>query len=306
MDEAYAVFDTLSLDGEFDLTPSVAGRSPRATEASTEIAPLLARTPYVAKSGEAPAPAAEAATRAIPATSTDEPETPVAPRLTRIDDRGTETHPHTWAGRDVVAQTSAAIAEAIGPNQRIDTPTAPAPQLEPTAAEPLAPRQDAAGAESLSATLLQIDAIVSPYARWIALAAVVAAIGLTMVLLGGGQPAQQGDTPGSTGNQAQTPINQNVANQSVFAQLDPLGPLDPGQPTPASTEATADAVASSTAAGPASAPRLAAAPTGPAVRLTGDVVVPTDPTPQIAKLPPTSSGYPRTATYPTTLRSTRR
>lgn len=306
MDEAYAVFDTLSVGADFNVTPDP-GPKKEPPASTSEVAPVIARVGHVSTAAEA----APAVPPAAPA-----PVEPAPAKRSRIDARGTDTHPHTWAVRDAAEPTTVAATSTIeGVNLRIDTPESSAASI---ATDPATVESTSLEDETFAETLLQLDAIIAPYARWIALAAVIAAIGLTLVLLRGEPQAPVSDAPGATVNQASS-----TDEISVFAELDPLDPITPSTPASASAPpvtrsqgplvaATANTAATpATAAGPVSAP-FAAGPSAPqtqVARLAGEVLpsTSTPPTqvPAIASRPQ-ADGYPRTAGYPNTNAGTRR
>ncbi|TWT43358.1 hypothetical protein [Botrimarina hoheduenensis] len=299
MDEAYAVFDTLSLDADIRLpepaaTPSTAARKP----VVNEIAPVLARVPMVEDQPR----------------WDDIPAAKPTIKPARIDLPGDNAAPHAtpnlgaatgFAEGNVVSPTTTPATTTVHfgdelHSLRFDT-VAARPVQE--VADPVQETHEASphtASESFADVLLRLESIIAPYSRWIALAAVIAAIGLTLVLLNGAAPpAILGDTPSTTSDQAQGP-----SEASIFADMKPLAPLKPSifAANPTGTTAT----------GPQSIPRVAKSeptprqPTG--VMLTGEVF----PKLNLGPLSPNAlpqEGFPRTAAataYPTTDTSTRR
>lgn len=292
MDEAYAVFDTLSMEGDYEVPTNLAPQKP----ATSEPAPVLLKVPHVGTDSETTTPAP-------------------APKRTRVDARGVESQPHTWSAREYTATPAIEppASTSATTNLRFDPGSSVSAEAPPQKGATQAVHPDA-----YAETLLQLDAMVAPYARWIALAAVIAAIGLTLVLLRDQASAPLNDSPGDTINQAQS-VSEDLG---VFADLGPLDPIKPSF-TPPTTPATAMIIEApagpastptvaetTTAAGPVSAPSLAARPSRvPAVQLTGEVgpvgVGQSPNAPAIATRPQ-PDGYPRTAGYPSTDGSTRR
>ncbi|MEQ8850081.1 hypothetical protein [Botrimarina sp.] len=168
MTEPYVSFDTLTVGAEYDAAVRSAG------PAAAGAAPVLARLPRV------------------------EPQ-PKAPPIHRCDDPEPEP-PASHLG--VPPQPAAAPpADTAAANNkfasiRIDAgapPTADGAPAQPSAAPPIAasptlsqPAESVEASQAAGGWLLDLEATIQPYSRWIALAAVIAALGLTAVLLQSG------------------------------------------------------------------------------------------------------------------------
>ena len=149
-------------------------------------------------------------------------------------------------------------------------PAEDATEAEPKPFEP-------AVEEPWSTTLLELESTIQPYSRWIALAALIAAMGLTVVILQGGGVIETDST---------TPV-QEAPDGAAFAENEPTGPVDDAgltRPSVAPIEeaqsdwlrplqepgvAVAQTAPAAVAAGPASASRGMGH-----ARLTGEVLAP--------------------------------
>lgn len=287
MTDPYVSFDTFSL-GDSAAEPAATPQRPS----------LLAKLPRVA------------------------PTTPTRPKpIQRFDDAQSPLHGvHLGeAGADLAM---AGPATASGPAARRFAPSSPIATLRidtvspttfddvPSAARGAAAEPVAAGkpaAESVvddpwAAWLLNLESAITPYSRIIVLAAVIAAMGLTIVLLRGGPApteshslSPQVSADGTSGSLVATEIFSKplTASPNMWpspAPPTPAGELRPiGPPTAAATGETTPVASSpvASAAGPASAWR------GPAgARLTGQVLPAEDNRVNVAEAPT----YPTTAT----------
>jgi hypothetical protein len=179
MNLTYATFDTLTIDAEMARgglagplqAPLAPMPRPTTPPSAPHAAPLLARLPRLTAAPTQPAPLRE---------RVDAPAT----RLV-----GT----HAAATQTFAIDTHVAATDAIATIHRAASPSiealAAAPATTTTTTQRPAPRDE------MTELLLGWDAAVAPYARWIVLAALFAALGLTLVLLRGGDGSSLGDTP---------------------------------------------------------------------------------------------------------------
>lgn len=259
MTDPYVSFDTFTVGAE--VNAPAAEPAPRPS--------LLARLPRVA-----PAP-------------------PKPKRIQRFDEAEPTAHGlHVFDSGDGLAY--AGPATALAPRRaplgdptatiRIDTvtpttfedqparATRPAPRPTPSKLSSPTPVSSLEAEDPWAAWLVNLEAAIVPYSRVIVLAAVIAAMGLTLVLLRGGRP-QTDDSSAAPQVSAETPVDALATEASVAPpfsteQAPLVWPTAP-QPTELRplTQTTAVAPSPAFAAGPASAWR------GPAgARLTGEVL----------------------------------
>lgn len=255
MNDPFVSFDTFSVGDQGDLVFGASANEPKTP-------PILARLPRVS---------------APPRPKTKQ----------RFDDAEPVTHGlhHPEGGYDLMPagpESQTTIQPALSDDPiatiRIDTVSpgqfadAPAAREAPAVAANVEPAPvQTLDDDPWAAWLLNLEAAILPYSRVIVLAAVIAAMGLTVVLL------QGGGTAGSVEVPAIAPQVSSGAAGSDLATIEPIDaqakaywpPSTPAQeaglqPLPAQAGQVADATV---AAGPASAPRRS-----PQATLTGEVL----------------------------------
>lgn len=144
---------------------------------------------------------------------------------------------------------------ATPPSASMPATPATIPFVQPAEFAPPPAEEHEALDDEWTTWLLNLEATIQPYSRWIALAAVIAALGLTVVLLrGGGAPLDATETAPQVSTEA---TNQVLAGEPTWEQ-------DPAEveaapwltPQPPTTEPTADL-------GPLRQPPTAAVAVGP-------------------------------------------
>ncbi|MEN0111289.1 MAG: hypothetical protein AAF805_11260, partial [Planctomycetota bacterium] len=188
---------------------------------------------------------------------------------------------------------SAAVAAATAAPARATESTAPRPSTE-RPAEPSAPT---VAEDPFTTWLIDLESAVLPYSRWIALAAIAAALGLTAVLLRG---VDAGATDASAGPRVEIDSSPDesivLAADGDFGDPEGLPPVwRVEEPLAESADAPLRPLDGSPAAAPPTPPALVAAgpasasPRTPHAQLIGQVHPATPDT-----------AYPRTATVPRT------
>lgn len=274
MTDPYVSFDTFSVgDGPNDPTPAAPQRPS-----------LLARLPRVA-----PTP-----TRPKPIQRFDSAESPL--HGVHLSEGGADL---TMAGPDAgstAAPRRIALSDAVA-TIRIDTvsPTffddsAPAPR--PQAATPAATlpaTTDPTVDDPWAAWLLNLEAAILPYSRVIVLAAVIAAMGLTFVLLRGGPASIEAPAVAPQVSVGETD-NALVTAEAIDAPSTwpaPIQPAPQSELRPFPAEGAAPPPSATFAAGPASAWRGVAG-----AKLTGEVLPVEESRVEVAEVP----NYPQTTT----------
>ncbi|QDT70169.1 hypothetical protein MalM25_31150 [Planctomycetes bacterium MalM25] len=289
MTDPYVIYDTLSFDADPNGSPE--GDVGPAPSAEKKLPPILARLPKLE-----PAPPKPKTRQRF-----DAAESPHAPaflgEINPFGETGTLASPASMptAGFDPVATIR---IDTVTPTT-IDAPEKREPQRGPSeAAGPAtipfrpvadeAPSADAAPGlvaddEPWATTLLEIESTIQPYSRWIALAALLAAMGLTAVILqGGGRPAVDDSTAPATlgapaggafaGNEPVEPV---VEESLSWPSVEPIDSTSGGgslSPLNEPGVAVAQTPPPTVAAGPASASRSPGH-----ARLTGEVLEPSHP-----------------------------
>lgn len=264
MNDPFVTFDTLTigtdLEGTADTNP--------APEERPKLASILARLPRVPLTPPKPKvrqrfddaepaiPTAHLLDESQPPEAMPSPEglrTPLGdPTATiRID----TVTPYQYPGEAPAAKPAEAKQPAPIFEEPATVPFTPKPVAKPeaVAANPVAativedPIED-----PWSAWLLNLEATIQPYSRWIALAAVIAALGLTIVLLRGGGGAT---STSETAPQVSTDsLDQTLAN----SDLSPESEATPWLTTPEPTVTPMAEQPGAVAVGPVSAPRSTA------------------------------------------------
>ncbi|MGL4512902.1 MAG: hypothetical protein ACRCT8_07400 [Lacipirellulaceae bacterium] len=190
MNHPFATFDTITIDAEL----ARAGLSNAALPVS--VLPIAAARPAAHRSTPLLARLPRLATLAPPTA------TPVASATQQPAHRERIDAP---AVRPVGTHTISTYASAAAPVEQAWPAEPLRPATRPATAPPIAATPTTAVAPLAVATtrrrddmtelLLGWERAITPYSRWIALAAVVAALGLTAALLRGGPSAPAGDAP---------------------------------------------------------------------------------------------------------------
>lgn len=287
MTDPYVTYDTLSFDADPNGSPE-GGVGP-APSAEKKLPPILARLPKLK-----PAPPQPKTRQRF-----DAAESPHAPaylgEVSPFGEPGASASagPASTAAFDPVATIR---IDTVTPTT-VDTPEKRKPEHEPgEAAGPAtipfrpaadeSPSIDAAAApathdEPWATTLLELESSIQPYARWIALAALLAAMGLTAVILRGGSPTSPIDptAPATSGTQAtfagSEPIEPAVENSLSWPAVEPIDSAPAGKglrPLNEPGVAIVQSPPATVAAGPASASRSPGH-----ARLTGEVLEPSHP-----------------------------
>lgn len=283
MTDPYVTYDTFSLGNDPEGSPEASGVG-SAPSGEKQLPPIFARLPRL----EPAEPKPKTRQRF------DEAESPLG--AIHLGETGplpttqTELTAPPTAGFDPVATIR---IDTVTPTS-VDAPTEqPKPQRTridqgAPATIPFHPAETAVNAESIpsepaadepwATTLLELESTIQPYSRWIALAALIAAMGLTVVILQGSGVTIETDPT--------TPA-QEAPDGAAFAESEPLNPVDDaGLTRPAIEpieEAKSDwlrplqepgvAVAQTTPATVAAGPTSASRSPGRA-RLTGEVLAP--------------------------------
>lgn len=285
MNEPFITYDTLTIGADLD----PAGEPAAGPSGGGQLPSILARLPRVPIAPPQPRVRKrfDDAESSNPTTHLlDELDPPAAPAGAATS-RTPEWDPAATIRFDTVAPYPVEPeAPAAPPTRRVEAPEParatvpfePISQTPTPAAAINTPPQAETLEDPWSAWLLNLEATIQPYSRWIALAAVVAALGLTIVLLrGGGGPI---DPPEAAPQVSTEVAGSNLADTST-GSFEPVADATPwltSEPAPAPFADESEAVA----VGPVSAPR----PAGHAM-LTGELL-PAE-TPRIADSTPNDS-----------------
>lgn len=216
MTDPYSTFDTFTVGSESEPVMPEPSKTP----------PLIARLPKIS-------PLSQPTTRKrFDEAQTPLPEAHLNESLWEQSDTLTETPPSAYYGTKTTSApgnpTATIRIDTVSPGMFEDRPTAqPVEALlaetspatipfEPLASE-AAPAVVPSVDEPWTAWMLDIESTIQPYARWIALAAVIAAMGLTVVLLrSSGGAVEAIDT-------APQVFNESISSQALVGDYETKG-----------------------------------------------------------------------------------